>query len=571
MLKGFPRGRLTLFGSQRKGSEMRRRSIFTLLVIALLLGGATSSFLLPAADQYKDIARSIKLFGEVYRRVALNYVDTLDPQTFVEAGIRGMLSTLDPYTVYLREEEYSNLDILTKGKYGGVGIRLGMQDDTLTVISTLEGTPANRSGIRAGDRIIGIDGESSATTNIEQAAGLIRGKKGTTVTLQILRAGESEPTYYLLTRQDIKVRDVVYAGIVRPGIGFIRLSSFSRQAGREMEEAVRDLSRQDMEALIIDLRNNTGGLLQSALDVLDLIVPEGMPLVSTKGRVENVNRKYNAKKDPILDEEVHLVILVNEGTASASEIVAGVIQDLDAGLILGVPTFGKGLVQTVFDMPGKSRVKVTTAKYYIPSGRFIQKATMADSRVLVEPDSLGPARYLTANGREVYGGGGILPDVTVKPPKPSRLLRELWRQGMFFKFAVHVTTHEGDSTDILQVDDELLRAFRQFVRDRNFSYAPESEEEAIRLEKALRRESFPEDLLEEASRLRQHISNHSMSTYDLKGDEIRTILEREIADKLQGAAGRYGVASKSDPVILAAIDLLEDRLQYRALLGFVTE
>ena len=539
-----------------------------LLVAALVLAGATTAFLLPASDRYKDIAESIKLFGEVYSRVALNYVDAVDPEAFVESGIEGMLSTLDPYTVFLHEDEYSNLDILTKGKYGGVGIRLGMQDDTLTVISTLDGTPAHRSGIRAGDRIVGIDDESTAEMNIEKAARLIRGQKGTTVSLLILGWGAKEPVAYSLTRADIKVRDVVYAGLIRPGIAFIRLSSFSKQASSEMERAIVDLSREGMEALILDLRNNTGGLLQAALNVLDLFVDKDMPLVTTKGRARNANRDYTAKAEPLLDPEIPLVILVNAGTASASEIVAGVVQDLDRGLVVGTPTFGKGLVQTVFDVPGKSRVKVTTAKYYTPSGRLIQKENFRGSGVLIGAEIADTSIYVTTNGRRVSGGGGITPDMVVDSPKPSRLIRELWRQGMFFKFAVHVNGNQVDPDSPPVLDDDSYHAFRKFLDDRQFSYRPESSVRAADLEKTLRSESFSSELIEDAARLRDRIDAHAPSAYDANIDDIRTILQREIADKSRGAEGRYQVAAKTDPQILAAIDLLEDDVHYRSILGF---
>ncbi|MFQ6674092.1 MAG: S41 family peptidase, partial [Fidelibacterota bacterium] len=345
----------------------RRSTAVTVLLLGLL------TFLAARVDLYRDISDNWKLMYEVYKRVMIQYADQIDPEKLAISGVKGMLDELDPYSVYLENEERDGLRMLTKGRYGGVGIQLGVRDDSLTVIAPMEDSPAMRSGILPGDRIVDIDGESTKDMSLDEAAKKIRGEKGTKVVLTIRRFSESESLDFELTRDNIRIEDVSYSGIIHDNMGYVRLSRFSKNSPVEIRKAFRSLMEQGIDKLVLDLRGNPGGLLEAAVDILDMIIEKGDKILYTKGRGEEANREFVSKTDPVIPESVSLAILIDGGSASASEIVAGVVQDLDRGVVIGARSFGKGLVQSVYPLDRNRSLKLTTAKYYIPSGRLIQK------------------------------------------------------------------------------------------------------------------------------------------------------------------------------------------------------
>ena len=324
-------------------------------------------------DIYKKVRKNQALINDVYRNLILNYVDDIDLDAFTKMIINNMLYDLDPYTVYLEKEERSGIEMLTKGKYGGVGIQIGKREKVLTVISPMENSPAKRAGIISGDKIIKIDDKETEGLSMDDAAKLIRGEKGSNVVLSIQRVGESDLVEYNLTRENIKVKDISFSGMLDDQTGYIRLTRFSRNSDKEMKKALQKLLEQNMTGLVLDLRDNPGGLLNAAVNILDLFIDKGEMLVWTEGKTQKSKRKYQSKTDPIVPKDVNITVLVNQGSASASEIVAGTLQDLDRGVVIGRSTFGKGLVQTVFNIDKDRSLKITTAKYYIPSGRLIQK------------------------------------------------------------------------------------------------------------------------------------------------------------------------------------------------------
>ena len=348
-----------------------RISVLSIAVIAISL----FSLALTKSDVYRELARSQRLINEVYKSLITRYADRLATEKFTKTVINNILDDLDPYTVYMEEDEKEGLDLLTRGKYGGVGINLGERDKKLTVISPIDDSPAKRKGIIAGDIIVKIDESPTAEMSLDDAASHIRGPKGTDVTLSIKRFGNEQLIDFVLTRDDITVKDVTYAGMLDNETGYIRLTRFSKNSGPELRSSILNLQRDNARRIIIDLRYNPGGLLQSAIEILDMLLPKGELLLSTKGRLPEANKRYTARKKPIIEDDVKIAILINEGSASASEIIAGTVQDLDRGVIIGTPSFGKGLVQSVYGLggSGKRSLKVTTAKYYIPSGRLIQK------------------------------------------------------------------------------------------------------------------------------------------------------------------------------------------------------
>ena len=385
----------------------RNIKFLILMSVSLVFLGAEKK------DIYKQVRKNQSLINDVYRHLVTNYVDDIDLDAFTKMSINNMLLDLDPYTVYMENEERSGIEMLTKGKYGGVGIQIGRREKILTVISPMENSPAKRAGIISGDKIIKIDDQDTEGLSMDDAAKLIRGKKGSQVVLSVQRFREADLIEFALTREDIKIKDISYSGMLDNQTGYIRLTRFSRNSDKEMKKALQELLENNMTGLVLDLRDNPGGLLNAAVNILDLFIDKGEMLVWTEGKTQKSKRKYESKTVPLVPNDLNITVLVNQGSASASEIVAGTLQDLDRAVVVGRSTFGKGLVQTVFNLDKNRALKITTAKYYIPSGRLIQKPGYLPDDILADTtkqDSL----FYTKGGREVSGAGGITPDHEVE-------------------------------------------------------------------------------------------------------------------------------------------------------------
>ena len=465
-------------------SEMKitkRTGRFVLFAVMLLIpflvtvpAGKTSTFL----ESYNHL----KVFSEVLREVLENYVIEIDAGTVMKGAVRGMLEQLDPHTVYLPEESFEELQVSTRGNFGGLGIQISMRDEWLTVISPIEGTPADRIGIRSGDKIIRIEGESTRGITVEDAVNKLRGPKGTDVTISIFRESFDEPVDFTITRDIIEIKSIPYSGILSSGTGYIRLIDFSEGSGENVAQVIADLNQQGIDGLILDLRNNTGGLLPEAINVSESFLPKGKLVVSTKGRHLRDDKEFFSRADPVVGD-YPLIVLVNGGTASASEIVSGAIQDWDRGLILGRETYGKGSVQTIRRLSEKTALKLTTAYYYTPAGRCIHRDEKRGSILdpdseTVEPDSSDSAReeiFYTESGRIVFGNGGINPDLEFEGRLMGRLMIEILRKGLFFKFGVAFAA-EKDSLD-LPLDSVIssgdIRSFRDFLVDEDVQFTNE--------------------------------------------------------------------------------------------------
>lgn len=519
------------------------------------------SVLVGRSDLYRDVSENWKLVYEVYKRVMTHYADQVNPERLAVSGIRGMLMELDPYSIYLEDEEQDGLKLLTKGEYGGVGIQLGVRDDSMTVIAPMDDSPAMRSGILSGDRIIAIDGESTKDLNLDEAARKIRGPKGTRVILSIIRYGEVGSLEFELVRDTIQIEDISFSGMVEDGIAYVRLSRFSSNSPREIRKAFHSLTEQGMDKLILDLRGNPGGLLEASIQVLDMILEKGEEILSTRGRSEEGDRKFVSQSDPVLDPGITLTVLIDGGSASASEIAAGVVQDLDRGVIIGTRSFGKGLVQSVYQLDASRSLKLTTAKYYLPSGRLIQKPGY-----LKEGMVLGEAKadtiFDTRNGRKVLANGGITPDIEVAPLEMTALARECWRRGLFFKFA-SLTLQEKNMTLPVVVDDDMMVRFKDFLASKELTLNMGGEKEYRELRVKL-----------DSSAMKMPALRHSLTILDdyfedMKGDQFEksrlqlTIgLEREFSSLLGGIRSRIQSSFDDDPVILRAREVLINRMSY---------
>lgn len=419
---------------------------------------------------------SVMLFDEVMKKVRSEYVSRVDLDKLFEGAIRGMLDTLDPHTQFLSKKQYDDLMVSTHGSFGGLGIEIDIRNDWLTVIAPIEGTPAHRVGLMGGDRIVKIEGKSTRGITMAEAVQKLRGPKGTEVTITIQREGEPELLDYTIVRDTIKIKSVPFATMLDGQLGYVRVAGFSDETGEELREALRELRAGGMEKLIVDLRRNTGGLLSQAIEVSEQFLKPGETIVSTRGRRREQNREYKAGARAV-GGDYPLVILVDNQSASASEIVAGAVQDLDRGLVVGLPTFGKGTVQSVMRLGGGGALKLTTAKYFTPSGRNINKEEEPNenSAIILPEDAVDDSSraYYTAGGRMVFGGGGIRPDIEIEPEDMPRIASRLARQGLVFEYAVtYVATHH-DITEDFASDLGLMKSFKEFLGEKEFNYTVE--------------------------------------------------------------------------------------------------
>jgi carboxyl-terminal processing protease len=552
--------------SMRQSGKFRIIGWTGILVALLTLG----FYAVGETDLLLRIHRSIDLFGKVYKEIAVNYVDEVDPDEFMRAGIDGMLKTLDPYTVFLNERESDEIDLVTTGRYGGVGITIGVRDGVVTVVGLLEGFSAARQGIQMGDRILEIDGKNIVGATMDEVRQLVRGAPGTEVRMKIERDGEPHPLEFVLLREEIPVRNVTYAGYVEPGIGYIRLERFSRTAGDDVRKAIRELTAKGtLKGVVLDLRDNPGGLLDIAVEVVSKFLPESSLVVSTRGRRSDSERKYYSTEKPLL-EDTPLAVLVNRNSASASEIVAGAIQDLDRGIIVGTRTFGKGLVQTITRISETASLKITTARYYTPSGRSIQELDYShrngDGTYAVKPDSLRKV-FRTAHNRVVREGGGIVPDSTVEDPEYSKLYMELMRKAMFFKFANRFAAEKKAIPENFEVTEELLNDFEAFLKEKQFSYQTEAEFKLRELREVAEKSHYSKQFLESIEKLNAQAVMEKNLALQRHKQEIQLALKAEILGRIKGEKARIEGTLREDRQLMTTVALLKNKKLYDQLLS----
>lgn len=537
--------------------------LFAGVFFAGFLGG-------PDNDLYLKVYRGIDTFGKVYKEVTANYVDEIDPEKFMRAGIDGMLKTLDPYTVYIGEREHDEIDLVTNGKYGGVGITIGLRDGMVTVVNLLEGFSAAKQGIRIGDHILEIDGKPVSGASFNDVRSIVRGAPGTEVKMKIEREGESQPLEFVLLREEISVKNVTYDGYVENGIGYIRLERFSRTAGDDVRLALNELkSKGPLKGVILDLRDNPGGLLDMAVDVVAKFVPESSLVVTTKGRQPGSDRRYLTDETPMA-VDIPLALLVNRGSASASEIVAGSIQDLDRGIIVGTRTFGKGLVQTITPLSENTSLKMTTGRYYTPSGRSIQEIDYfnrtGDGEVRIIPDSLRKA-YMTAHHRQVFEGGGIKPDSSVNDEQVSRFALELMRRAMFFKFVSHYASVHPTIPNDFKVTEMLMGEFETFVKEKGFKYQEEPEIKLAELRSSAEDGNYGKQFLGRLDDLSSIIEKEKTRAFERHRHEVGELLEEELIERYRGERARIASSLNDDEQLAVAIKLLKDSAVYHRLLA----
>tara|TARA_B100002052_G_scaffold273658_1_gene276231 strand:- start:1346 stop:3184 length:1839 start_codon:yes stop_codon:yes gene_type:complete len=429
------------------------------------------------SEEENNLESYFDLYDQIFNTFISNYVDTLDKTNVVKESLDGMFNAIDPYTKLYIGSKKDNLEILTKGKYGGIGMQIGLVNDTLTVISCYEDSPSYFEGIQAGDQILMVDTTSTIGLSSSESSNMIRGELGTKVDLNIRRPYLDQNIVFTLERANIIVKDVPYWEVNDDGVGYIRIKKFSRNTAKDFRLALNDiLKNSNTKGLIIDLRSNTGGLLSNALNILDQLVPKGENILKTRGRIEKANRDFKAKYNTKIQKNFPIVVLINRSSASASEIVSGTLQDLDLALVVGQSSFGKGLVQRIYNINDTTSLKVTTSKYYTPSGRLIQKMDYLDNDVLTDGLEDRDSIFFTKNGRKVKGGGGINPDIEMDKEKVPFLVQALYRDRIFLTF-VSKYAYENALDLPIEISDRILNDFIKYAKNINVEYDLPGEKE----------------------------------------------------------------------------------------------
>lgn len=521
-------------------------------------------------DDYFDITKNLEIFTTVFRQVNTYYVDETKPGELAKTGIDAMLKNLDPYTTYIPESEIEDYRFMTTGQYGGIGSLIRKKGDYIIISEPYEGFAAYKSGLLAGDTLLMVDGKSVKNKKTDEMSKILKGQPGTSITVLIKRDGKEIEKK--ITREEIKVKAVPYFGLIDEGVGYIVLTSFTENCSKEISDALDSLKKKNnITSLILDLRGNPGGLLHESVNIANFFVDKGQEIVSTRGKVLEWQKSYKALNNA-LDKDIPLILLVNKGSASASEIVSGSLQDLDRAVIMGQRTFGKGLVQTTKNLTYNSKLKVTTAKYYVPSGRCIQALDYshrnADGSVGKVADSLMKT-FKTKAGRTVLDGGGIKPDITIKTTDASAIAKTLEGKLLIFDYAVQYRKKHPNivAAKDFKITDVDYNEFLSFIQGKDYAYVTNTEKVFKDLKKTIDEEQYMEAVAEEYKSLEQKVLHHEQEDLITFKDDIKKIIEREIVTQYYYQKGKIQYALSNDLEVKKAIELFKDEAKFKAILA----
>jgi carboxyl-terminal processing protease len=518
-----------------------------------------------------EISKNLDIYATLLRELDKNYAEVINPGELTETAIDAMLETLDPYTVYIPESNAEEYKLMTTGQYGGIGALIHKSGEYVVISEPYEGFPAQKAGLIAGDKLLEINGKSMKDKNSDEVSEILKGQPGVELNILIDRYGINDPMMVKVVREEIKIPNIPYYGMLPGGIGYVRLTNFTQNAGNEVKKAFTELkANNELKGFILDLRGNGGGLLNEAVNICNIFVEEKQLIVSTKGKIAAKNQDHFTRTAP-LDKVIPLAVLVDRGSASASEIVAGAIQDLDRGVIIGQRTYGKGLVQNVVPLSYNSQVKITVAKYYIPSGRCIQsvdyfhKDDNGNSGKI--PDSL-ISEFKTKNGRSVYDGGGIEPDIYIDPMKLSRISQTLVNKYLVFDYASYFYSKYSSiaSPEEFEIDDNIYNDLVKFLEDKNYDYQTASEEALEKLKTNAEKEKYFNAIEGEYNTLKSKILHDKSEDLVTYKDEITIILKDEIIGRYYYQKGRIVASLSDDPEIADAIEVLQGGATYLAIL-----
>ena len=539
------------------------------IILAGIIVVMFSGFFTGKDDVYFEINKNIDLFSKVYKEVTFNYVDKVDPEEFMRAGIKGMLGSLDPYTIFIDENKKQDFDLITNGKYGGVGISIGVRGNKVTVIEIMDGYSAQKQGIRVGDILIEAGGDKITPENVDDISSVVKGKPGTMVDLKVIR-DQKDTLNFNLVREEVKVKSLTYYGFYPKNSNnvYMKLTNFSRSAGDEIQKALKELkSEKPIKSVVLDLRGNPGGLLDVAVDIADEFLPKGDLVVTTKGREEDSKKSYFSTQEPFLPD-ARLAILINGGSASASEIVTGAMQDHDRGIVLGTKSFGKGLVQTITPLDYNTSLKITTAKYYTPSGRCIQKIDYAkNNKAVSEVDTVVKTSFLTDHKRVVYSAGGITPDTLVREENLGNVVKDLLAKGMFFQFADHYY-YQNPNADFHKLNEnQLFSDFEKYLNTNDYKFHSLAEDQVNQLLAEIKDKKADKDLNEGLTRIKNEFEKLGNSELKIYKDEIINEIKIELASRYLGNDGMIRHILANDNQFQTALKILSDKTEYDKLLN----
>ena len=540
-----------------------------ILLLALCIS-ITSIISIGFADDYFEIAKNIDIFTTLYKELNTFYVDETVPGDLMKKGIDEMLKSLDPYTSYIPESEVEDFRFQTTGQYGGIGAMITKIDDYVVISEPYENFPAQKAGLMSGDIILEINGKSAKGKTTEEVSKVLKGQPNTSVEILIKRPFLEQPFKVIFDRQKVSVPSVPYSEYIKDGIAYIRLRRFTRNCSIELEDAIRELKKEsDLTGLIIDLRNNPGGLLNESVNIVNLFVEQGEEVVKTKGKIKSWDKSYVANKQP-LDTDLPIVVLINPASASASEIVSGSLQDLDRGVVIGQRSYGKGLVQQTRKLSYNSQLKLTVAKYYIPSGRCIQALDYSlrndDGSVGKIPDSLMTS-FTTRNGRIVKDGGGILPDIVTDPGKYGMIISSLLKERLFFEYATNYRfMNDSISNNFIFSDSDFLD-FTSFLSDKEYTYTTETEEMLENLKNKSTQENYFDGFSTEYNLLFSKMLENKSDDLQKSKDDIKEILTGEILSRYYFQKGRIKGGLNFDVEVDKAVEILKDKIKYNDILN----
>ena len=544
---------------------MKKTNKFILITVILL----TSIFSLRFVDNYFEISKNLDIFTTLYRELNVFYVDEVDPGSLMKTAIDAMLESLDPYTTYIPESEMEDFKFMTTGQYGGIGAIISKRGDYIIISEPYEGFPANKAGLIPGDKILKVNKKSVKGKTTEDVSKVLKGQPNTSVKLLVERLGKDKPLEFDLIREEVKIKSVPFFAEIEDNIGYIKLNAFHRNVSNEVAEAFNKINKdKSLKGLIFDLRGNPGGLLNEAVDVTNLFIDKGLLVVSTKGKIAEWDKLYKTTKEP-LDTKIPLVILVDSRSASASEIVSGAVQDLDRGVLIGQRTFGKGLVQQTRKLTYNSQLKVTIAKYYIPSGRCINSVDYSnrneDGSVGQIADSL-KKEFKTSNGRIVLDGGGVNPDIVLERKKYSNILASIMSKRLIFDFA-NEFYFKNSSIKNFSINDSLYNEFVEFLKNKEYQYETKTEKALNKMIKDAEKEKYFSDLKSEINILKAKMDSSKNNDILKFKKEISQILEGEIISRYTLQRGRLENSLKYDEDVKEAISLIQDSEKYNNILN----
>lgn len=539
--------------------------------IVVLVAAVVMSFAFTQTNRYFEIAKSLDIFATLFKEVNAYYVDDVEPKKLVRTGINSMLESLDPYTDYIPEEELENFRVLTTGQYAGIGALISVINDKTVITHPYKNFPAHTAGVRVGDEIIAINGKNMKGKPTQEITTYLKGQAKTEVELKVRRAGAGDLTFKI-KREKITISNITYYGMVGTSdVGYIKLDEFTPGAAKEVNEAVQKLKSQGAKKLILDLRDNLGGLMHEGINIVNLFIPKNLEVVSTKGKVAEWNKTYSTLNNP-LDTEIPIAVLVSESSASAAEIVSGSLQDYDRAVLIGKKTFGKGLVQTTRQLPYGSEVKITVAKYYIPSGRCIQALDYAhrndDGSVNKTVDSLR-AEFKTKGGRKVLDGNGIDPDVPMDDQYLSTVTSSLIQEGFIFDYASKYCGENPIKADFkpFKLSDAEYTKFTEWLKTQKFSYTSDLETETNALIKTAKQERYYAEMESQLNDLKKRIDTNKATDLVRFKTEISEALEQQIAFHYALTDGEAVVSLPRDKTVAEAIKVLNDSQRYKKILS----